>query len=265
MRAHIVPLFRSPLVRIYDFQCEEERFTRSPLEYSNACEMSFIRSGWFSVEREGKEHEVDMRFVLLNNKGSVQRVKHTDRKGDRCTIFQIDSSVLPQPICFHAPVIPVTPALDMLHALALRSSKEQTDRCVLRIETLMIEMLLQTGQLSIATLELPFGKHRNQHIESVERAKQYLLQHFDQDISLVDVARAAYLSEFHFARIFKHLTAQSPYRYLIDLRLQHAAFLMRNTSLPVTRICFDSGFGNLPHFISSFHKRFGKSPRDFRS
>lgn len=268
MEAHIVPLFESQLIRIFDFQCQERPFAHSKVEYSDASEIIFIRSGYFSVERGSKTHDVDARHVLFSSESSSQRVRHGERTGDRCTIFQMNSSHFPERVRFDAAVTPVTPVLDVLHHLVFRSLTEGGNEPIskLRIETLATELLSHIGHSSFSKTEpLPFGRLSNQHLESIERAKQYLLQNFDQDVSLLDVARAAHVSEFHFSRTFKQLTSMTPYRYLVELRLHHAAVLLRNTSLPVTRICFDSGFSNLPHFVSSFHRKFGKSPRNFRS
>ncbi len=53
----------------------------------------------------------------------------------------------------------------------------------------------------------------------------------DNDISLAELAREAALSPFHFARGFKTATGTSPYRYLIERRLQRARLLLEEGSL----------------------------------
>ena len=40
----------------------------------------------------------------------------------------------------------------------------------------------------------------------------------DQDLTLKELARASYLSPFHFARLFKKLTGVSPHNYLASIR-----------------------------------------------
>jgi len=45
---------------------------------------------------------------------------------------------------------------------------------------------------------------------------------------------APFVSDFHFSRIFKKFTARSSHQYLLELRLQHALLLLRNTSLSVS-------------------------------
>jgi AraC-like DNA-binding protein len=79
-----------------------------------------------------------------------------------------------------------------------------------------------------------------------------------------EIARHSHISVFHFSRLFKQFTSSNPYQFLIDVRLKHAALLLRNTSLPVTQICFESGFNSFEHFILSFSKHYGTSPSKYR-
>ncbi|QXD13693.1 AraC family transcriptional regulator [Rhodocaloribacter litoris] len=101
-------------------------------------------------------------------------------------------------------------------------------------------------------------------LELIERAKQYIHLHFRENISLTDVSKAACLSEYHFVRVFRKLTGWTPYRYLLETRLQHALLLLQHTKDPVTQICFHVGFNNLSHFITTFRKRFGVTPSQAR-
>jgi AraC family transcriptional regulator len=98
----------------------------------------------------------------------------------------------------------------------------------------------------------------------VERAKHFILENSNQDLGLSEIARHAYASEFHFSRLFQDLMCESPYQYLVKVRLNHAALLLKNTKLPVTEICFLSGFQSISHFSASFTRSFGLSPSRFR-
>jgi len=46
--------------------------------------------------------------------------------------------------------------------------------------------------------------------------------------------------------------------------LNRARFLLLNTSLSITEICFESGFNSLEHFIAAFTQHNGASPRKYR-
>ena len=57
----------------------------------------------------------------------------------------------------------------------------------------------------------------------------------------------------------------TPSGYVNELRLCYAANLLRSSNLSVADICYESGFGNLSWFYSEFEKKFGTSPKIYRS
>ncbi|MNE61468.1 HTH-type transcriptional activator RhaS [compost metagenome] len=77
---------------------------------------------------------------------------------------------------------------------------------------------------------------------------------------LVDLAAHAELSEFHFARMFKHSTGQAPHQYVMQVRLQQAEKLLRNTLMPLTQIALDCGFSSASHFSHRFKAFYGHTP-----
>jgi AraC-like DNA-binding protein len=56
----------------------------------------------------------------------------------------------------------------------------------------------------------------------------------------------------------------TPHQYLVRRRLVQAAAMLLDTGAPITAIAYDVGFGDLTHFIRSFGRAFGCSPRAFR-
>lgn len=68
----------------------------------------------------------------------------------------------------------------------------------------------------------------------------------------------------HLSRSVKKYTGKTLTEYINDLRINYAANLLKNTNLSITRICFDSGFGNMSRFYSYFNKTYGVSPLIYR-
>lgn len=68
----------------------------------------------------------------------------------------------------------------------------------------------------------------------------------------------------HSARSLSHYYGVTPSEYVSDLRLGYAAGLLKNSNLSVTEVCFVSGFNNISHFYTRFHKKFEQSPREYR-
>ncbi len=99
--------------------------------------------------------------------------------------------------------------------------------------------------------------------DSVERVTQYareLEDAFWKSDDLDAVAASLGLSRRRFTQIFRTVTDESWLARVNRLRLAHAARLLRETTLSVRAIAFETGYGDLAHFHRSFKARFGTSP-----
>ncbi|OZG73314.1 AraC family transcriptional regulator [Hahella sp. CCB-MM4] len=99
----------------------------------------------------------------------------------------------------------------------------------------------------------------------VAAAKTWLDQHYQQPVSLYQLAEVAHLSQRQLVDLFKQSYRQTPHQYLTSLRMQHARQLLEQTDLSVQRIADEVGYSNLSAFSDRFRQHFGKSPRYFRS
>ncbi len=102
------------------------------------------------------------------------------------------------------------------------------------------------------------------HTQAVERVIQTMHTHLQELLTLEDLASVAYLSPFHFNRIFRRLIGIPPGEFLSALRFQAARRLLLTTSLSVTDICFEVGYSSIGSFTSRFTRLVGLSPRLLR-
>ncbi len=102
------------------------------------------------------------------------------------------------------------------------------------------------------------------HTLAVERVIQTMHTHLQELLTLEDLASIAYLSPFHFNRIFRGLIGIPPCEFLSALRFQAARRLLLTTSLSVTDICFEVGYSSIGSFTSRFTRLVGLSPRLLR-
>lgn len=150
-------------------------------------------------------------------------------------------------------------AQELLRLIVWEAQKNVADP--LKLDLLSLSLLAETASMCGEAIPPPSV---DQPYDRVETAKTYLHAHYGERVDLATLAKVAGFSAFHFARVFRAHVGESPYRYLIDLRLDRAAELLRETTLPVTQICHDVGFGSLSHFITTFRRRTGKTPTQFR-
>ena len=83
-------------------------------------------------------------------------------------------------------------------------------------------------------------------------------------ITIDDMAKVACISKYHFSRLFKESTGQSPYKYLSQYRIDKAKDLLISTNLSVNEIALRVGFDDMSSFIYLFKQHMHVSPLQFR-
>ncbi len=92
----------------------------------------------------------------------------------------------------------------------------------------------------------------------------WMAEHIAEDFSLDRLAAQAGLSKFHFQRLFKSALGVTPSRYHINLRMNLARRLLRETKKSVVDIALEVGYANPSHFAQLFRRETGLSPSDYR-
>ena len=92
----------------------------------------------------------------------------------------------------------------------------------------------------------------------------WMEEHFADEINLDQLAAQAGLSKFHFHRLFKTATGMSPSRYHVNLRINAARRLLRETKDSVVAVALEVGYTNPSHFAQLFRREAGLSPSDYR-
>jgi AraC-like DNA-binding protein len=98
----------------------------------------------------------------------------------------------------------------------------------------------------------------------LNKVRSYIESHLGETLAVSDLAEAVHMSPFHFARMFKKATGESPHSYVTAQRVQKAKELLRESSLPLTEVAVRVGFQTHGHFTSVFHRYTGITPRAFR-
>lgn len=93
---------------------------------------------------------------------------------------------------------------------------------------------------------------------------KYIEQHFADNISLDELAKAANVSKSECLRCFRQTLCLPPYKYIIEYRLSKAASLLAESDLPICSIAENVGFNHPSHFGKLFKEKTGYSPKDYR-
>ena len=100
--------------------------------------------------------------------------------------------------------------------------------------------------------------------ESLERARLHLLPHSDEGVDLMRLARQLGLSYSRFRRAFRVHTGLSPRQYHLQIRINRAKALLRDTDRPVAAIAEQIGFSSVHYFSRLFSQRTGRAPLRYR-
>ena len=131
-----------------------------------------------------------------------------------------------------------------------------------RVFRLWLETLfyLQSTDLSHYLSTVAANKKESAAIKS---ALSYIQAHYDEKLTVEDIASAAYISRNTCFRYFQSYFGKSPLEVLNEHRLTVAASLLSGDK-PITEIAFSCGFGSSSYFARTFKAKFGMTPQKYR-
>jgi AraC family transcriptional regulator len=97
------------------------------------------------------------------------------------------------------------------------------------------------------------------------RVLDYIHANLSEEISLEALALLTGLSAYHFLRLFKQSTGETPLQYIIRCRMEKAKELLAQTDLSVLEISLEVGYESQHHFISLFKRFTGVTPKYYRN
>lgn len=98
----------------------------------------------------------------------------------------------------------------------------------------------------------------------ISEARLYIENHFQEKITLDDLADRYALSKSHFSREFKKFLGYSPIEYLIKMRMNFAKSLLQFSSLSIEEIAYACGMNGANHFTQLFKKTESITPSAYR-
>lgn len=97
------------------------------------------------------------------------------------------------------------------------------------------------------------------------RVEDYIQVHLDRRISLDELARLSGLSTHRLLIAFRHAFGMTPIQYVLAQRLLRVCRRLRDGADDIATIAVESGFSSHSHLSAVFKKRYGLTPREFRS
>ena len=224
------------------------------------------------IEQADREPVIaDHTCAILHNPRSEYRRRQIDDRGERSlwlslspeTVSDILGVSLDDPDRpFDRSGAPVSGESYLLyHAVARRlSSGDAIDDIEIEEMLLRVAEDVLTGVGSGRSDRACRESTRHAHREATIRMRRFLAQGFRQPLSLDDVARSAFLSPFHAARVFKRQTGMTIHENLRTLRIREALERMADGRERLAEVAQAVGFASHAHLTDAFGAHFGVAP-----
>jgi AraC-like DNA-binding protein len=147
------------------------------------------------------------------------------------------------------------PLFDELIQAGSRARRDSAGLCAKLLECLALRITGAHAPLAGAeTLAFTTYQHCRRHIE----------QHSLRLRTLAQIADECHVNNAYLCRLFRRYDQQTPYQYLLRLKMNHAAERLQQPGALVKQVAEESGFGDPFHFSRVFTSIFGLSPTAFR-
>lgn len=153
---------------------------------------------------------------------------------------------------------------ELLKKRLLELPKKQGFDSVLELLSILHELSISRNMQILSDASFVSKDHFSFNSRRVEKVMEYMNQHFEQPITLAEVANIAAMTEVSFSRFFKTRTGQTFVDTLNEIRIGHAARLLIETTHSINEIADKCGFNNMSNFNRTFKKRKKCTPKNFR-
>ncbi len=132
------------------------------------------------------------------------------------------------------------------------------------LEMAMMQSRLQLILSMMTQLDQQPAHFQNEEkLKMIQKTVQYMEQHYDEDLTVEQLANMAGMVRWQYSQQFKILTGKKPTDYLAHLRINQAKELLCNSAEPLRKISRQIGFKDESYFSRCFHKLTGNTPREY--
>lgn len=125
------------------------------------------------------------------------------------------------------------------------------------IQTMFTEFVLDCAEL----IHLLHSDHANGNIYKV---KKYIENHFQENITLKSLANEFYMNPVYMGQLFRKTYGIYYKDFILEVRMNEAKRLLRQTDMRVYQVAESVGFGNADYFVTQFEKYVGITPTQYR-
>ncbi len=238
-------------------------------------EVAFVLSGVGKYHIEDDIYDIHEGDLIILNPGVKHQALYVKEAEVPTTEFFVGFSDIQLP-GFPANFLPIPDGAYMIHTTGeLRQklfkicSAMEAEKAVCRegryfmLKAYLMQMLLliirEQCEPVVSAGGYAFESMNKKYV--VEQLVNYLEDHYNEKVSLDQIAENMYLSPFYISKIFKSETGDTPIRHLINIRLEKAKELLeKGYGGSIQEIAAMVGYDDAYHFSKLFKKHYGITP-----
>lgn len=229
-------------------------------------------SGFPTTQISGQDFFPRTKSMLIINPNQPHGARHRDGPSPLYHPLYLDTTLLDGvaeamggrgQVEFKNSVYPHAPELLNLVSLYLQEASFESPGSALALTS--IETMLAVAMLRHLPSNQRLRSNGYADRRSVKKAMDYMEQNYYRNMTLDEMAQTVNYSPYHFIRIFKNETGQTPSEYFLDLRIKKAAEMLKAKTHTVTEVCYACGFNNSSHFATVFKRKMGVPPSHFQT
>lgn len=149
----------------------------------------------------------------------------------------------------------LAPLFDELIQSGLHIGRRSMELCAKLLECLALKM---------AGANAPLEETETLAFTTYQQCRRHIEQHFLRLRTLEQIAGECHASKAYLCRLFRRYDRQSPYQYLLRLKMNHAAERLQQSGVLVKQAAEETGFADPFHFSRVFRNVLGMAPAAFR-
>ena len=224
--------------------------------------VEFVAQGGGRLKLHGTEHRLQPGSVFSYGPGIAQEIAadpkqplvkyFIDFSGTGSVKMLAASRLQPGAVTSVFPPGEIAPLFDELIRNGLRGTPGADGICARLLEALV---------LKVAEARAPLPGRETLAFATYQHCREHIRRHFLRLRSVAQVAEECHLDDTYLCRLFQRFDQQSPYRFLIRLKLNHAAERLQLPAAMVKQVAEETGFANQFHFSRVFKSVFGLPPK----
>ena len=227
--------------------------------------IEYVARGRGTVKLKGKNYPLQPGRLFSYGPGVPHRISgepdaplvkyFVDFAGTRAKELLRTCNLPPGHVSEVFPANVLQPLFDEIIQTGLQSRRANAGLCA---------RLLECLALRIAGARAPLAGAETLAFATYQQCRRHIEQHHLRLRTLAQIAGECHASGAYLCRLFRRYDNQSPYQYLLRLKMNHAAERLQQSGALVKQVAEEAGFADPFHFSRVFTSVFGLSPLAFR-